>query len=198
MSTFNIGKCEKIKKFDKDALTVDVKDNDGNITRGVTIYSVDKDNKPFPNFGDISTGSVVEGNLYQKPGTTYWTLYPPKPKGGSGMGNGMGKALMAEKYKSIEVAQNRKVQAIDKAQDRNEVMWAKRNAAEIIAHHAAYKYLSKENLTEVWGSLVRTMYNFNPDSTLSAMDEDAINSHKELDDGLQYPTEEIDPNDIPF
>ncbi len=193
MSAFNIGKLQKVEKFGKPALVVNVKDNDGVITENVTIYSVDREGKPFPFFDTIDTGSVIEGVLH-KNDKGYVTLYPPKPKfavGGSGMGAGLVKA----KTEAIRQSQERKEKAIATSQDRNEVMYAKKSAAEIIAHHPAYQSLNDANITHIWMNLTRTILNYNPNTSLTALDADTITARNIVP---APEVDEIDASEIPF
>ena len=60
----------------------------------------------------------------------------PKAKGGGMSG------MMNAKKANINEAIEKKSANISKAQDRNESMWAKRNACELVAHHPAFSKLS--------------------------------------------------------
>lgn len=79
----------------------------------------------------------------------------------------------------VSPAQLRKEQGIDKAQDRKEVMFAKQSAAEIIAHHPAYKDLNNLNLPHQFMNLTRTILDFDPNTSLTAVAIDDIVSHKD-------------------
>ena len=72
----------------------------------------------------------------------YWNIKPeslgltPKKSGGGMSG------MMNAKKANINEAIEKKSANISKAQDRNEMMWAKRNACELVAHHPAFSKLS--------------------------------------------------------
>lgn len=109
---YNVKTIEKKDYQGKPFLNVGLADGSGNITQA-SIWKVQKDGSEFPGFDSIGIGSVLEGNLYNKPGTQFYTLYPIKPKtGGHGMGGGMGKALMEEKQNGIKQSMERKEEGI--------------------------------------------------------------------------------------
>jgi hypothetical protein len=195
MSAFNIGTMTRKQVAGKDIIVCNVKDNDGNVTKEVTIWKTDKDGKVFPGFDQIDTGSVVEGNLWTKPGTSNVTLYPPKDK--KTFGSGHTKALMQEKTQSIAKFQETKSQSIEKAQEVNRAMYAKKSAAEIIAHHPAYKDLTNLNLPQIFMNLSQTIYDFDPNSSLTGMQKDDIISHKESFNRA-VATDEITADEIPW
>lgn len=97
----------------------------------------------FPGFADIGPGSEIEGNLEEKDynGSKSYSISGPKPQGGGNM-----QRVMKEKETMIISAQDRKAQNIASAQERNEQMWAKYSATELIAHHQAFKNLSESEI----------------------------------------------------
>ena len=106
-----------IDKLNKDVLECDATDEQGNSVK----FSIWSD---FPNFAEINASSTLEGNLWNKPGTTSWTLYPPKPEqttqGGAytkpqgGFKAGMAK-MVEQKQQGIKEAQETKHEAIKEA-----------------------------------------------------------------------------------
>lgn len=181
----------------KELIECDAKNGDG-VFKRATIWKLDKEGKIFPGWDTISDGSIIEGNLWNKPGTDNWTIYPPKPKAG-GFGGGMGAGLVKAKTEAIKEAQSNKEHAINKAQDRNEVMYAKKSAAEIIAHHPAYKELNDLNLPKIWQDLTRTILNYNPNSTLNALQKDDLTEARTVGrTQVEYPETDINPDDVPF
>ncbi len=157
MSTFNLNNVQR-KKLPTGAelINCEVQDNNGNFIQA-TIWKTDKDNKIFPNFDSLSTGSVIEGNLWNKPGTTTWVIYPPKPVTGNfvrGATKTSGAVVAAEMTaKSVEKAQSNKEeleimkqQSIRASQNRTETMWARYGAVELVTHHPAFKALDKNNV----------------------------------------------------
>lgn len=195
MAAYNIGQITRKQVAGKDIIVCNVKDNDGTVTNNVTIWKTDKDGKVFPGFDTINSGSVVEGNLWTKPGTENVTLYPPKDKKSFAPSAG----LMKAKTESIQKFQETKTHSIERAQERNEVMYAKKGAAEIIAHHPAYKDLNNLNLSSVFQNLAQTIYDFNPASSLTSMERDNIISHtSSMNRAIASDSEEIDADSIPF
>lgn len=87
--------------------------NDGKQTVTARLSEKQKDGTLFPNFASISSGSVIEGNLWQS-AKGYWYIFPPKPetakKGGFGGGNVS--KLMDKKNESIEKHTDRKEEGI--------------------------------------------------------------------------------------
>jgi len=194
MPSFNLNNVvRKTTSTGKELIKCDARDNNGNVTH-VTIWKLDKDNKVFPGFDTIANGSIIEGNLWNKAGTSDWTLYPPKERKFGGMGTG----LIQAKARSIQEAQTHKEQSIGKAQDRNEVMYAKKSAAELIANHPAYKGLNELNLPAVFQNLTRLIYNFNPNTNLDAVELDDITNTKVAMHQAHEELDEIDASNIPF
>lgn len=164
---------------------LDLATSTGETFKGVPYWNT------LPEYHSLSVGSFIEGMIEstQKGAyTNHKLILANAPKMGGGAR--LGKELMVEKAKSIEHAQDRKAQNIDRAQSRNEVMHAKLGASEIIANHPAYKNLNDANLTYVWQNLVTVIYNFNPDSTLSPLEEDAITTMKEMDNSFHQAVDD--------
>lgn len=197
MSAYQLGTT--IKHNDK-LHEANVKDSDGKITK-VTIWKTDmKTGEVFPNFDQLNKGSIVEGNLWNKPGTENWTLYPQKAGGAKKSFNGAGSAkLMDKKNESIEKFQEKKSKHIDLAQDRNDLMWARYGATDLIAHHPAYKDLTGEEIVGMINALVSDILNSHQESDDGERQEE-FNSAIQNDDtdAVEYPEEEINPEDIPF
>lgn len=113
---------------------------EGGIIEDVAIFS------SFPDFANIMVGSEVEGNLIEKDynGSKSYSLEAEKSIGGKKPNFDR---IIEKKQAGIAEAQSTKANNISEAQSRNEIMWAKRSASEIIAHHPAYKTLSAVEIT---------------------------------------------------
>ena len=112
----NIQWLEKkhIDSLKKDVLDINGTDEQGNPVK----FAVWQD---FPGFEGIMNGGVIEGNLWEKPGTGKFTLYPPKDPAtvksgasGGGFKAGMQK-MVTEKNENIKAAQETKHEAIREA-----------------------------------------------------------------------------------
>ncbi len=151
----------------------------------------------YPEYEAITIGSYIEGAV-ESTQNGKWTNHklllanaPTSPKryGGNNA--------------AIAQAQDKKAQNIDAAQSRNEVMWAKNNAAMLIAHHPAYKDLNNLNLSHAFKNLMMMIYNSNPESSLDAQETDDNMSTKiamQVDafEALPDDSDEINPDSIPF
>jgi len=104
-----------IDSLNKDVMEIDGTDEQNNKVK----FSVWGD---FPGFNEIQNGGFIEGNLWEKPGTGKFTLYPPKPAttgqtGGNKGGLKAGMQQMAtEKREFIKEAQETKQEAIKESQ----------------------------------------------------------------------------------
>ena len=109
----NITWLEKkhIESLNKDVLEINGTDEQGNSIK----FAVWQD---FPGFNEIMNGGFIEGNLWEKPGTGKFTLYPPKVVMAGQTGGNKGrfqagmKEVMKEKQEGIEKSQYRKEQGI--------------------------------------------------------------------------------------
>lgn len=89
----------------------EVQVNDGRMTVMATIWKKQKDGTDFPGFDTIGPGSIIEGNLWNKPGTDKWSIFPMKPKAQGSMGAGAAKAI-AMKDERITKSMDRKDETI--------------------------------------------------------------------------------------
>jgi hypothetical protein len=69
--------------------------DEGKVIQHVTIWEFDKNHSAFPNFEELKAGGMVSGNLWQKDGSKFATLFAPdetrtKPVSSVG-GNGQNK-----------------------------------------------------------------------------------------------------------
>lgn len=87
---------------------LDVKLQDG---KKATIWKTQKDGSVFPGFDEIAPGHTIEGELWNKPGTDNWTIYPPKEQKRGGGSSGM-RAAQDRKSEYIKEAQERKEESI--------------------------------------------------------------------------------------
>ena len=110
------------------ALTI----SDGPTETNVNVFS------DWPDFANLKIGSQIEGTL-EKNGQ-YWNIKSDRIKDRKPNFD----RIIEKKQAGIVESQERKASNISQAQDRNEVMWAKRNASEIVAHHPVYKNLKDE------------------------------------------------------
>lgn len=111
-------KLSWVEKKHIDSLNKDVMECNGNDENGNAVkFSIWSD---FPGFEEINAASEIEGNLWEKPGTGKFTLYPPKAptiaKSGSTGGFKAGMQKMVEqKQEGIKAAQENKHEAIREA-----------------------------------------------------------------------------------
>lgn len=183
---YKIGNEVKVltaKTSGKDYKRFAVKDEKGVVTEDVVAFST------FQDYSRIAAGAEVEGILTEKDyqGRKSYTLNSLS-KGGVGVA----KAMEAKK-EMIESAQDRKNTSIQNAQERNEVMWAKKSAMELLTFHPSYKGLSDEDIRASWMKLVEMILNFDPKSELSALEKDALQVAKS-----EPRVEPIDDSEIPF
>jgi hypothetical protein len=69
-------KLSWVEKKHIDSLNKDLMECDGTDETGKAVkFTIWSD---FPGFNEINAASEIEGNLWEKPGTGKWTLYPPK------------------------------------------------------------------------------------------------------------------------
>lgn len=188
----NVFKKKIASLGNKELIDCNVTDLSG-VSSQVSIWKDQRDGNLFPNFDILANGSVVEGELYTNPGTGKSTIYPPRKKPAP---------RTATRDSGIKEAQERKAEGIDRSIGRNEIMWAKYGACEILAKHPSYAGLKREELIKAFQTLVDDIYSYKPN--LSVKDSDDIQASKtvasaqqEADDfdpaKMDYPTE-----DIPF
>ncbi len=187
----------KQTKEGKDFKRINLKDQSGEMFNGVPYWS------SLPGYEELSVGTVIEGTVTSTQNGQYTNhklelANMPKSSPKGAFGGGMGKALMAEKGKQIEASMTRKQEAIDEAQSRNEVMWAKNGAAMLIAHHPAYANLNDANLNYALQNLTNAILNFNPRSSLTPLEKDNIQSIREVARVDEIDTVMSDDVDLPF
>lgn len=143
---------------------VDIQDESGAVYAGVAYWNT------MPEYADIVVGSMIEGSIVTKGKYTNLSLAnaPVAGKTGPRMSPGMGKELMAEKASNISHAQDRKAQSIEQAQTRNEIMWAKYGACELIAHHPAYKNLDRAKVEAAVSQTFAYIMSLQPEHLTSA------------------------------
>ncbi len=98
----------------------------------------------FKGFAELAPGHDVEGTIETKDYNgkpSYSLKNAPSANGGGGF-----KRNPAVVTAAVKEAQERKEQSISKAQDRTEQIWAKRSAAEIVAHHPAFQNLGADEI----------------------------------------------------
>jgi hypothetical protein len=112
MAKYKMSWVEKthIEKLNKDVMECNATDEQGNAIK----FSIWSD---FPGFNEINAASEIEGNLWEKPGTGKWTLYPIKPNLGANKGTGGGfkadmRKMVEEKREGIKLAQENKERGI--------------------------------------------------------------------------------------
>ena len=106
--------------------------SDGPTETNVNIFS------DFPDFANVQVNSRIEGTLEQN--GKYWNIKSDRINSKKPNFD----RIIEKKQAGIVESQERKASNISQAQDRNEVMWAKYSAAEIVAHHPAYRNLKDE------------------------------------------------------
>lgn len=108
------------------------------------------ENISFWNGEITATSTEIDGEL-QKNEKGYWKLVLPKKASGA-----------AFQKKNIEEAQERKAQHIAEAQDRSAWMWAKNNAAELVANNDQYKNKPYGEQLDIINELATSIYNQEP------------------------------------
>lgn len=107
------------------------------------------------NGSDGTKLATIDGEL-SKNDKGYWKLSTAKKAAG-------GAYMTAQKAQVIEKAMDKKADQIAKAQDRSAWMWAKTNAATILANNTSLKsYESVENIANVVIKLATLIYNGEP------------------------------------
>ena len=98
----------------------------------------------YPAYEAVEEGSMVEGMILTK------GKYKNLVEAGR-------QATPYSKSSNIAVAQQRKENSIEQAQNRTAEMWARRSAAEIVAHHPAYQDLQPLDIEETIEKLARAI-----------------------------------------
>lgn len=146
----------------------------------------------FPDFANIKADSIIRGKL--EPKGQYLNLISETQAAPRGGKPNMDR-VMEKKADMVAVAQDKKAQNIAQAQDRSAWMWAKNNAAMLIANSPALKTMNKEKMADAVIDLATLIYNGEPTEPFSSKPQNIKTAPIE---GMEYPEEEINPNDIPF
>lgn len=133
-------------------------DEKGTQYTDVSINAVSKKGEPFPNFENISLETPVIGVLWTSPSGKHY-LFPPKANVGHSRASGG-----AFKTEQIKEAQASKARSIAEAQDRSAWMWAKTNAATILAGTERFKdpLLTNKQISDIVIDLATKIYNGEP------------------------------------
>lgn len=127
--------------------------NDKNFTESTL---TDKNGQAFEKVSDWS-GSItgdnmtVEGEIIKN--DKGYLRFQAAKKAGAGGGFGA---------KRIEEMQEKKAKSIEAAQDRSAWMWAKNNAADLVAKHPAFKDLYMTDVLPTVEKLATKIYNLEP------------------------------------
>lgn len=108
-------KIEWIETKSPDWKVATLKDSDGLPYDDASINRTDKKGRVFPNFDNLMAGQEIEGNPWKNPTSGKWAIYPPdeqKDATTGKFGRSGGMAMMKEKAKNIEEAQERKAESI--------------------------------------------------------------------------------------
>lgn len=165
---------------------VSLEKTDGTIVSGVSAFSF-----KYPDLdglkvdAQITASIVIDGNYKNLVGVV------EKPKGGRPNMD----RVMEKKADMVAVAQDKKAQNIAQAQDRSAWMWAKNNAAMLIANSPALKTMNKEKMADAVIDLATLIYNGEPTEPFSSKPQNIKTAPIE---GVNYPEEDINPEDIPF
>ena len=124
-----------IASLDKDIKEVSFIEN--GITKNATIWGVDRDGKPFPNFQTLKAGDTIECTVYEKEGKI--TLYPPKETSGGHPVRSAG---------AITKAMEKKEESIGRFQD-NKEMSIKIASTLGMANNTALAFLQGESIKDV-------------------------------------------------
>lgn len=124
----------------------------------------------------------IEGEIVKNP-KGYWTYKGSNTKKGGGANMDR---LMDKKAGFINEAIGKKETSISHAQTRNEIMWAKYGAAEIIAHHEAYKSLQLKDIPQAISKLANYIYS------------DSLQPFQDTISPSDSDYEEMNPEDIPW
>ncbi len=141
---------KRIDSIQKDVINCDMKDEQGNLyDKKVSIW------EGFPGFTEIIEGSTVEGDIIVND-KGYASL--KAPKAATGARPNMDRLMDKKKENIIEV-QGKRGEQISKAQDRNEVMWSKYGACELVAHHPSFASLSQEDVIKTVSRIASEILN---------------------------------------
>ena len=98
-------------------------------------------------YEDISIGSEIAPTDLEKDGN-YWGLKDLKKEFKAEKKTEQINQVMQRKETAIKSAQIAKTNSIKDAQDRNDVLWAKRSAAELVAFHPSFKDLKQDEVVD--------------------------------------------------
>lgn len=96
----------------KDWKIVSIEGVDGVSASDVSVNRVNKKNEIFPNFDLIQSGKTVEATLWMSPAGKAYLFAPAPFKSQNSASSGGVKAAIAEKSKSIAIAQENKAEGI--------------------------------------------------------------------------------------
>ncbi len=181
-----------------------LKDRQGNMYNYVAYWS------SLPDYETITVGSIIKGTITTSQNGQYenhkLTLAgsPQAQKGpprGSKFNNADTLEVIEKSGEKDLMVQQKIQEGVASSQDRNEVMWAKYNASELVAHHPAYSQLTEVQMFNVIKDLTKAILMFNPRNNLSPLEVDDIQSVREVARAEQVETiseDEISPEDMPF
>jgi hypothetical protein len=131
------------------------------------VTAVDEDGKKVdanvwsdaPFFAQVAPGATVEAELKVSADGKYTSLQGPKTERTG--------ASAYSRTPKVDVAGHLEVQKeitrnVVAAQDRTAWMWAKNNAAMLVANHQAYKFYSEEKVLDLVEDMATKIYNFEP------------------------------------
>lgn len=156
-------KEEKTTKTGKPYIRATLTDEQGKVFTGISAFN-----------GEFNVADTWHGELEQN-GQYYNLVTPKKAAGGAYMAN--------QKAQEIEKAMDKKAGQIAQAQDRSAWMWAKNNAAMLLANHPLFKDLRPQEIAPRTIELATKIYNGEPDEPFTSPSRDEP---------------EVDMSDIPF
>lgn len=146
---------------EKEIKEVSYIDESGNSVNA-TIWRFDKDNVEFPNWSQIAPGSTIEANPWNKPGSDKITLYAPKIMRTKASTFGNKPKVDVEGRLKVQEEITKNVKA---AQDRTAWMYAKNNAATLLANiEARHEGGTTQEIANEVIDLATKIYNGEPTS----------------------------------
>ena len=145
-----------LEKKSDDWIIVHTTNENGVVTENVSINRKNQKGEVFPGFDDIAPGSTIEGEPWTSSTGKHY-IFAPKPQ--TNKKPNMDR-IIEKKQQGIAESQARKEQSIAQAQDRTAWMWAKNNAAMLVAHHDVYK--NNNDIIGTIESLATEIYNMEP------------------------------------
>lgn len=152
-------KVNWMAKKSEDWIVAALIDEGGTEFKEVSINRTNKKGEVFPNFDGIMPGTEIEGNMWTSDAGKHY-LFAPKPQRAGGRSFSKSKEVVEGQLKvQEEISKN-----VAKAQDRTAWMWAKNNAATLIAATSTIKEsgFDSQGIADAVIELATKIYNGEP------------------------------------